>query len=91
MFEDKELECKECGKKFLFSAAEQEFFQKRGFQHEPARCPECRKKKRESLEKQMLEITCAHCGKKAKVLLEIKKNVPVYCRDCFEKEILNQP
>jgi CxxC-x17-CxxC domain-containing protein len=88
MFEDKELECKECGNKFLFSASEQEFFQKRGFEHEPARCQDCRKKKRESIEKEMTDITCSSCGKNTKALIDINKNTPVYCRECFEK--LNQ-
>jgi len=84
-FEDKEIICKECGNKFLFSASEQEFFQRKGFQHEPARCPDCRKAKRKQLEKEMIEIECAKCGKKTKALLDIKKNLPIYCRDCFEK------
>jgi len=82
---DKELICKECERKFIFSASEQEFFRKKGFQHEPARCPECRRKKRQQLEKEMVEIVCSQCGKKTKALIDIKKNTPVYCRECFEK------
>ena len=31
-FEDKTLVCKDCGKEFIFSAGEQEFYQERGFQ-----------------------------------------------------------
>ena len=89
-FEDKELECKECGKRFVFSAQEQEFFQKKGFEHEPARCPDCRKKKRQIIEKEMTEITCANCGKQTKALINIKKNIPIYCRECFEKLKINQ-
>ncbi len=84
-FEDKELICKECDKRFLFSAKEQEFFKHKGFQHEPARCPDCRKQKRQQLEKEMTQIKCAKCGKETKALIDIKKDVPVYCRDCFEK------
>ena len=35
MYEDKTLVCKECGKEFVFSAGEQEFYAERGFQNEP--------------------------------------------------------
>ena len=31
MFEDKTLVCKECGKEFVFTAGEQEFYASRGF------------------------------------------------------------
>ena len=42
MYEDKTLVCKECGKEFIFSAGEQEFYAERGFQNEPQRCKACR-------------------------------------------------
>ena len=44
MYEDKTLVCKECGKEFVFTAGEQEFYAERGFQNEPQRCkglPRC--------------------------------------------------
>ncbi len=41
--EDKTLVCKDCGKEFVFSAGEQAFYKEKGFEHEPVRCPECRK------------------------------------------------
>ena len=41
-FNDKTLECSDCGKEFTFSAEEQEQFQSRGYTNEPKRCPECR-------------------------------------------------
>ena len=41
MTQDKELNCKDCGQKFVFTAGEQEFFQSRGFS-EPIRCKTCR-------------------------------------------------
>lgn len=37
------LKCSECGKRFLFSVAEQKIFAKRGFR-EPKRCELCRLK-----------------------------------------------
>ena len=41
--EDKILICKDCGKKFLFTVGEQEFYRNMGFETEPKRCLECRK------------------------------------------------
>ena len=41
--EDKTLVCKDCGKEFIFSVGEQEFFKEKGFDNDPGRCPECRK------------------------------------------------
>ena len=47
MFEDKTLVCKECGKEFVFTAGEQEFYAEKGFQNEPQRCKACRDKNAE--------------------------------------------
>ncbi len=41
-FEDKSLQCSDCGATFVFSADDQEFFQSKGYTNEPKRCPECR-------------------------------------------------
>jgi len=41
-FQDKTLECSDCGVTFTFSTEEQEFFQSKGYTNEPKRCPECR-------------------------------------------------
>jgi CxxC-x17-CxxC domain-containing protein len=41
-FQDKSLECSDCGNSFTFGTEEQEFFQSRGYTNEPKRCPECR-------------------------------------------------
>ena len=38
MYTDKTLVCKECGKEFVFTAGEQEFYAEKGFQNEPQRC-----------------------------------------------------
>lgn len=46
MFEDKTLVCKDCGKEFVFTAGEQEFYKKQGFENEPVRCKECRDAKK---------------------------------------------
>lgn len=41
--EDKKITCKDCGKEFLFTVGEQEFFKEKGFENDPVRCPDCRK------------------------------------------------
>ncbi|MBI2869098.1 MAG: zinc-ribbon domain containing protein [Chloroflexi bacterium] len=41
-FQDKSLECSDCGSTFTFTAKEQELFASRGYTNEPKRCPNCR-------------------------------------------------
>ena len=69
MFEDKTLVCKECGKEFVFTAGEQEFYAEKGFQNEPQRCKACRDKRKNAGRepKEMFTTVCANCGKEAKV------------------------
>jgi predicted RNA-binding protein YlqC (UPF0109 family) len=42
---DESIKCAECGKDFLFSESEQEFFKEKGFQ-KPKRCSDCRRNKK---------------------------------------------
>ena len=41
-FQDKSLQCSDCGATFTFGAEEQELFQSRGYTNEPKRCVSCR-------------------------------------------------
>jgi CxxC-x17-CxxC domain-containing protein len=41
-YEDRTLNCLQCGEPFVFSAGEQEFFAQRGLGSEPKRCKACR-------------------------------------------------
>lgn len=43
---DKTMVCKDCGKEFVFTEGEQQFYQEKGFTNEPTRCPDCRKAKK---------------------------------------------
>ena len=43
--EDKEITCKDCGRHFVFSIGEQEFYKSKNFL-EPKRCRQCAKKRR---------------------------------------------
>ena len=41
-FQDKSIQCSDCGTTFTFSADEQEQFAQRGYTNAPKRCPSCR-------------------------------------------------
>ena len=90
-FADKMLVCRDCGTEFVFTAGEQEFYQDRGLQSEPGRCPECRAARRQSRSgdygapRQMHPAVCASCGKETEVPFEPRSGRPVYCRECFSQ------
>ena len=41
-FVDRQLTCMDCGQPFVFTAGEQEFYERKGFKEEPKRCKNCR-------------------------------------------------
>ncbi len=92
-FEDKTLQCADCGQPFTFSAAEQEFFQTKGYTNEPKRCLSCRSARRtqrsggsgERAQRQMFPAVCAQCGKDTQVPFEPRQGRPVYCSECYTK------
>lgn len=45
-FQEERLTCADCGKEFIFTVGEQEFYQQRGFTNKPKRCEDCRSKKK---------------------------------------------
>jgi CxxC-x17-CxxC domain-containing protein len=97
VYNDKPLNCRDCGQSFFFTAGEQEFFASKGFTNEPSRCPDCRaanKRNRneggysagggyERREREMFTAVCASCGKDAVVPFQPRTDRPVYCSDCF--------
>lgn len=87
MFEDKTLVCKDCGKEFVFTAGEQEFYAEKGFENDPQRCPECRAKRKQAhaTPREMHTAVCASCGGEAKVPFQPREDRPVYCSECFAK------
>ena len=95
-YEDKTLECVDCGSNFTFSASEQEFFANKGFTNEPKRCPDCRQSRKEQRraqgydtggyrQREMHPAVCAACGKDTQVPFEPREGRPVYCSDCYAK------
>ena len=43
MYQDRELNCKDCGSTFTFTAGEQEYYASKGLVNDPRRCANCRK------------------------------------------------
>ena len=97
-FQDKSLQCSDCGLEFTFTAGEQEFYASRGLQNEPKRCPECRRAKKAErygsggyrAQRQMFPAVCAECGQDTEVPFEPREERPVYCRDCYDKVKLSR-
>lgn len=89
--EDKSINCRDCGKPFVFSVSEQQFYKEKGFQHEPVRCKNCRDSRKVTRggggrgPRQMHNVTCSDCGKETQVPFKPTGEKPVYCRDCFGK------
>lgn len=95
MFTDKIITCKDCGREFVFSSSEQEFYAEKGFTNEPGRCPECRAARkaqsggrggfgRSTQQREMFPATCSACGVETTVPFRPSGEKPVYCRDCFQ-------
>lgn len=76
--------CIECGKEFVFSVGEQEYYVQQGL-HIPKRCKDCRttRKNASRASKEYYTIKCTSCGADAKVPFEPTEGRPVYCRDCL--------
>ncbi len=98
-FQDKSLQCSDCGATFTFTAEEQEIFQSRGYTNEPKRCPSCRQARKSerpgnssygSSSRQMFPAVCAECGKDTEVPFEPRSGRPVYCSDFYRKTRLNR-
>ena len=93
-FEDKTLNCRECGNDFVFTAGEQEFYQQKGLVNQPGRCPSCRAARRsasnggrsgERAPREMHTVICAECGVETQVPFLPKNDRPVYCSPCYDK------
>ncbi len=92
-FQDKSIQCLDCGTTFTFSVEDQEFFQSKGYTNEPKRCPECRQARKSErygsssygVLRQMFPATCVECGKSTEALFQSRGDKPVYCSDCYRK------
>jgi len=66
------LTCRECGKQFVFTKGEQEFYEAKGLTP-PTRCKECRSNK-----KKQPRLTCTQCG------IELQQEARIYCEYCLK-------
>lgn len=98
-YQDRSLQCYDCGSTFTFSAEEQEFFASKGYTNDPKRCPSCRaaRKTRQQSDsygvrprRQMFPVVCAECGKDTEVPFQPRGDRPVYCSECFSRVRLTQ-
>ena len=54
--QDEKIICKDCGKEFLFTVRDQQFYAEQGFQNKPVRCKECRQAKKDRIVRKESEI-----------------------------------
>ena len=89
-FQDKTLQCRDCGGSFVFTAGEQGFYLEKGLMNEPQRCPNCRANRRRERTGAPADagttIVCANCGREATVPFVPRLDRPVYCNDCFSAQ-----
>ena len=89
MYTDKTIVCKDCGREFVFTARDQEFYAEKGFTNEPQRCRDCRNARKAQRgegaapARQMFDAVCGECGQPCQVPFEPRNDRPVYCNDCF--------
>jgi len=94
-YQDKSIQCADCGTTFVFSAGEQEAFASRGYTNTPKRCTECRQARkaerggssnnRFSSNREMFPAVCATCGQETQVPFQPRSDRPVYCSSCYNK------
>ena len=92
-YQDKEIQCADCGAMFIFSAEEQELFANKGYTNDPKRCLPCRQARKSQRygndgygyrpQRQMFPAVCAQCGKDCEVPFQPREGRPVYCSECY--------
>jgi CxxC-x17-CxxC domain-containing protein len=92
-FQDRTLQCVDCGSDFVWTAGEQAFYADKHFTNEPKRCKPCKAKRGQRQaqnpggghERSETRATCSSCGKETTVPFKPSQGRPVYCRDCFQQ------
>jgi CxxC-x17-CxxC domain-containing protein len=98
LYSDRTITCSDCGADFPFSAAEQEFFEQKGFRF-PRRCKECRKAKKDGggggggaragggpggePRGETWPAVCTQCGAETTVPFKPDPARPTFCRKCY--------
>ena len=84
-YKDKELVCRDCNEKFIFTAGEQQFYAEKGFESEPVRCKKCRLAHKRQSFRPVYEVVCSKCGNVARLPFEPYHNQIVFCKECHNK------
>jgi len=88
-YQDLTIKCRDCGKSFIFSARDQEFFAQKGYTNMPVRCKDCRNIRKKAgpetgtQNKTLYNIVCKQCGKSGEMATEPRKPDDVLCSECF--------
>src|ERR1041385_5042738 len=88
-FQDRILNCVDCGAEFIWTAGEQLFFADKNFKNEPKRCKDCKAKRNARMSQPQRErvettATCSQCGKETTVPFKPTQGRPVFCKECFQ-------
>ena len=101
--QDKTLTCRDCGREFVFTVREQEFYAEKQFANPPSRCPECRAARKAKQvedgtatfaprpEREMFPAVCSTCGKDTQVPFQPRPGRPVYCYSCYLSQRTSAP
>lgn len=89
-FRDKNLTCRECRSNFIFSATQQEDYERRGLVNEPTRCKDCRDSLRSKHRRHDKVIHCRDCSTQFMFTVAQQEgyerrglmNEPTRCKDC---------
>ena len=88
-FSDRQLPCRDCGKLFVWTAGEQQFFHEKGLTNLPVRCTACRTTRKARLgiqNRAQTDVVCADCAQLTSVPFVPRHGKPVYCSSCFAKQ-----
>ena len=82
---DMSLNCRDCGKEFIFSDRDQAFFAEKGWNNQPTRCRDCARAKRNTMDapRQMFPAVCMVCNQNCEVPFEPRGDKGVKCLNCF--------
>ena len=91
-FQDRSLNCVDCGAEFIWTAGEQLFFADKNFKNEPKRCKSCKSKRASGHRRRAGRLeseskpppNCSACGKETTVPFRPTQGRPVFCRECFQ-------
>ena len=99
-YQDKNITCVDCGKPFVWTSGEQEFYAQKGFTNEPKRCKPCKAMKKAGGgmgasggmgsygsmggTREEYPVTCSSCGQPTTVPFKPILDKPVYCKACYQ-------